>query len=159
MQTTPLSGTLFFAATTGELARLGAAWAGGRPAPSGLDLAAVSAGDLDPAQLLELDTLVTGHDPVAVREAVLTPARELGRPGGLAQGTEEQVVLAVRTPLCRNLRRHGDAALDELAVAWERRSWGGDWDAGRYGRLLRSLALLATVARIERRGVYVRFDV
>jgi hypothetical protein len=119
----------------------------------------VDAGDLDPAQLLELDTLVTGHDPVAVREAVLTAAREVGRPGGLAQGTDTRVVLAVRQPLCRNLRMKTDAQLDELALAWELRSWGADWTARRYAGLLRSLAILAESARAERRGVYVRFDV
>src|SRR5579859_1989305 len=61
--------TVFFAADAAQLLRLAAA--GGDP--EGLDLACVDAVDLDPAQLLELDTLVTGHDPVAVREALLTP--------------------------------------------------------------------------------------
>jgi hypothetical protein len=147
--------TVFFAADAAQLLRLAAA--GGDP--EGLDLACVDAADLDPAQLLELDTLMTGHDPVAVREAVLTPAREVGRPGGLAQGTEERVVLWVRPALCRSLRGHTGAELDGLAEDWELRSWGADWDARRYGELLRSLSLLAEVAGIERRGVYVRFDV
>jgi hypothetical protein len=147
--------TIFFAADAAQLLRLAAA--GGDT--TGLDLAEVDAADLDPAQLLELDTLVTGHDPVAVREAVLTPARELGRPGALAWGTEERVVLAVRPALCRSLRGRSDAELDGLAMDWELRSWGADWDASRYSRLLRSVAMLAEVARAERRGVYVRFDV
>lgn len=147
--------TIFFTANAAQLARLTAA--GGDP--EGLDLALVNAQDLDPAQLLELDNLVTGHDPVAVREAVLTPARQVGRPGALAQGTEERVVLKVRTALYRSLRGLTDAQLDDLALVWELRSWGADWDVERYGRLLRSLALLAEVARIERRPVYVRFDV
>jgi hypothetical protein len=147
--------TVFFAADAAQLLRLAAA--GGNT--EGLDLAEVDAADLDPAQLLELDTLVTGHDPVAVREAVLTPARELGRPGALAQGTEERVVLAVRPALCRSLLGRSDAELDGLGLHWELRSWGADWDAERYSRLLRSLALLAQIARAEHRGVYVRFDV
>jgi hypothetical protein len=147
--------TVFFAADAAQLLRLAAAGGGAE----GLDLACVDAADLDPAQLLELDTLMTGHDPVAVREAVLTPAREVGRPGGLAQGTEERVVLGVRPALCRSLRGRTDAELDGLAEDWELRSWGGDWDARRYGALLRSLSLLAEVAGVERRGVYVRFDV
>jgi len=149
--------TVFFAADAAQLLRLEAA--GGDP--EGLDLACVDAADLDPAQLLELDTLMTGHDPVAVREAVLTPARELGRPrpGSLAQGTEERVVLWVRPALVRSLRGRGDAELDGLAEQWELRSWASDWEAHRYGQLLRSLSLLAEVAWIERRGVYVRFDV
>jgi hypothetical protein len=147
--------TVFFAADAAQLLRLAAA--GGNT--EGLDLAEVDAGDFDPAQLLELDTLVTGHDPVAVREAVLTPARELRRPGALAQGTEERVVLAVRPALCRILRELNDTELDGLALHWELRSWGADWDSVRYAQLLRFLALLADVAQAERRGVYVRFDV
>ena len=52
-----------------------------------------------------------------------------------------------------------NAELDEIALDWELRAWGADWNANRYGALLRSLALLAEVAHNERRGVYVRFDV
>jgi hypothetical protein len=147
--------TVFFAADAALLPRLAAA--GGDL--DGLDLACVDAADLDPAQLLELDTLMTGHDPVAVREAVLTPARELGRPGALAQGTEERVVLYVRSALCTSLLGRTDAELDGIAEDWELRAWGPDWNAHRYGALLRSLALLAEVAHIEQNGVYVRFDV
>ncbi len=148
--------TIFFAADAAQLLRLAAA--GGDT--DGLDLACVDAADLDPAQLLELDTLMTGHDPVAVREAVLTPARELGPgPGALAQGTEERVLLCVRPALARSLRGRADAELDDIAVGWELRAWGADWNAQRYGALLRSLSLLAEVAHNERRGVYVRFDV
>lgn len=157
--------TMFFVATAGELARLAGAWAAGRDARSaGVCLAYVDAADLDPAQLLELDTLATGHDPVTVREALLTPAREIGggaglAPGALAQGTEEQVVLAVRTALYRQLGLSTDARLTELAVRWEACSWGGDWSCGRYLELLRGLAMLSELATRERRGVYVRFDV
>ena len=157
--------TMFFVATAGELARLAGAWTAGRDARSaGVCLAYVDAADLDPAQLLELDTLATGHDPVTVREALLTPARELGRcaalaPGSLAQGTEEQVVLTVRTALYRQLGRSADARLAELALRWELRSWGVDWDADRYLGLLRGLAMLSELATRECRGVYVRFDV
>lgn len=147
--------TVFFAADAALLPWLAAA--GGDL--EGLDLACVDAADLDPAQLLELDTLMTGHDPVAVREAVLTPARELGRPGALAQGTEERVVLCVRPALCSSLLGRTDAELDGLAEDWELRAWGADWNAQRYSALLRSLALLAEVAHNEHRGVYVRFDV
>src|ERR1700722_8582654 len=105
---------MFFAATAGELTRLAGAWSGGRDcAAAHVQLAYVDAADLDPAQLLELDTLATGHDPVTVREALLTPAREIGggaalAPGALAQGTEEQVVLSVRTALYRQLGRSAD---------------------------------------------------
>ena len=148
--------TIFFAATTEELLRL--ASAGGDPA--GLDLACVDAGDLDPTQLVELDLLVTGHDPVLVREAVLTPAGAVGGPvTALAQGTEERIVLAVRTALCRQLRRRSNRWLDDLAVGWELRSWGTDWTAARYAGLLRSLSILAALGKVERRGIYVRFDV
>jgi hypothetical protein len=151
--------TVFFAADAAQLSWLAAAGGG----LDGLDLACVDAADLDPAQLLELDTLMTGHDPVAVRETVLTPARVLGRPGALAalaQGTEERVVLCVRPALCASLLGRSDAELDGIAEDWELRAWGADdWNAQRYGALLRSLALLAEVAHNEQRGVYVRFDV
>jgi hypothetical protein len=156
---------MFFAATAGELARLAGAWSCGLDArAAGVPLAYVDAADLDPAQLLELDTLATGHDPVTVREALLTPAREIGlgaalAPGALAQGTEEQVVLTVRTALYRQLGRGGDARLHALAERWEARSWGVDWDAERYLGLLRGLAMLSELATRECRGVYVRFDV
>jgi hypothetical protein len=157
--------TMFFAATAGELARLAGAWTAGRDTrAAGVRLAYVDAADLDPAQLLELDTLATGHDPVTVREALLTPAREIGggaalAPGALAQGTEEQVVLAVRTALYRQLGLSTDARLGELAVRWEACSWGGDWSCARYLELLRGLSMLSELATRERRGVYVRFDV
>ena len=157
--------TMFFAATAGELSRLAGAWGCGLDArAAGVRLAYVDAADLDPAQLLELDTLATGHDPVTVREALLTPAREIGRgaalaPGALAQGTEEQVVLTVRTALYRQLSRSVDARLAELAACWEARSWGVDWDGPRYLELLRGLSMLSELATRECRGVYVRFDV
>jgi hypothetical protein len=156
--------TMFFTATAGELARLVGAWSCGLDArAAGVHLAYVDAADLDPVQLLELDTLATGHDPLTVREALLTPAREIGggavAPGALAQGTEEQVVLTVRTALYRQLGRSGDARLRELAARWEARSWGVDWDAERYLGLLRGLAMLSELATRECRGVYVRFDV
>ena len=157
--------TMFFAATAGELARLAGAWSCGLDArAAGVPLAYADAADLDPVQLLELDTLATGHDPVTVREALLTPAREIGggaglAPGALAQGTEEQVVLAVRTALYRQLGRSGNPRLDELAVRWEARSWAVDWDSRRYLELLRGLAMLSELATRERRGMYVRFDV
>jgi len=156
--------TMFFTATAGELARLVGAWGcGPGAAAAGVRLAYVDAADLDPAQLLELDTLATGHDPVTVREALLTPAREIGGgalvPGALAQGTEEQVVLTVRTALYRQLGRSTDLRLTELAARWEARSWGVDWDARRYLALLRGLAMLSELATRESRGVYVRFDV
>jgi hypothetical protein len=147
--------TIFFTADAAQLLRLSAA--GGDP--DGLDLSSVDAEDLDPAQLLELDTLMTGHDPVAVREAVLTPARELGRPGALAQGTEERVLLSVRPELVARLRGRTDEELDGLAEDWELHSWGADWNAQRYGALLRSLSMLAELARIEQHDIYVRFDV
>lgn len=151
--------TVFFAAEAAQLPWLAAA--GGDL--DGLELACVDAEDLDPAQLLELDTLMTGHDPVAVREAVLTPARELGRPGpltALAQGTEERVVLRVRPALRSSLLGRSNAELDGIAEDWELRAWGADdWNAQRYGALLRSLALLAEVAHNEQHDVYVRFDV
>ncbi|HTJ70478.1 MAG TPA: hypothetical protein VL551_23265 [Actinospica sp.] len=157
--------TMFFTATAGELARLAGAWSRGLDArAAGVHLAYVDAADLDPAQLLELDTLATGHDLVTVREALLTPAREIGggaalAPGALAQGTEEQVVLTVRTALYRPLGRSTDSRLRELAGRWEARSWGVDWDAERYLGLLRGLAMLSELATRECRGVYVRFDV
>ncbi len=156
--------TMFFTATAGELARLVGAWSCGLDArAAGVRLAYVDAADLDPVQLLELDTLATGHDPVTVREALLTPAREIGggavAPSALAQGTEEQVVLTVRTALYRHLGRSADARLLELAARWEARSWGVDWDAERYLGLLRGLAMLSELATRECRGVYVRFDV
>lgn len=157
--------TMFFTATAGELARLAGAWSCGLDAhAAGVRLAYVDAADLDPAQLLELDTLATGHDPVTVREALLTPAREIGGgaalvPGALAQGTEEQVVLTVRTALYRQLGRGTDARLRVLAERWEARSWGVDWDADRYFGLLRGLSMLSVLATRECRGVYVRFDV
>lgn len=157
--------TMFFAATAGELTRLAGAWSRGRDGQAThVALAYVDAADLDPGQLLELDTLATGHDPVTVREALLTPAREIGRagalaPGSLAQGTEEQVVLTVRTALYRHLGGSSTARLAELAVRWELRSWGMDWDAQRYLGLLRGLAMLSELATRESRGVYVRFDV
>lgn len=157
--------TMFFTATAGELARLAGAWSRGLDArAAGVHLAYVDAADLDPAQLLELDTLATGHDLVTVREALLTPAREIGggaalAPGALAQGTEEQVVLTVRTALYRPLGRSTDSRLRELAERWEARSWGVDWDAERYLGLLRGLAMLSELATRECRGVYVRFDV
>jgi hypothetical protein len=156
---------MFFTATAGELARLAGAWSRGLDArAAGVHLAYVDAADLDPAQLLELDTLATGHDLVTVREALLTPAREIGggaalAPGALAQGTEEQVVLTVRTALYRPLGRSTDSRLRELAGRWEARSWGVDWDAERYLGLLRGLAMLSELATRECRGVYVRFDV
>lgn len=157
--------TMFFAATAGELTRLAGAWSRGRDGGAAhVALAYVDAADLDPGQLLELDTLATGHDPVTVREALLTPAREIGRagalaPGSLAQGTEEQVVLTVRTALYRHLGGSSTARLAELAVRWELRSWGMDWNAQRYLGLLRGLAMLSELATRESRGVYVRFDV
>ena len=157
--------TMFFAATAAELSQLVGAWSRGPAAGvAGPPLAYVDAGDLDPAQLLELDTLATGHDPVTVREALLTPARELGRgaglaPGSLAQGTEEQVVLTVRTALYRQLGTCGDRRLAELARLWELRTWGTDWTAARYAELLRGLSMLSELATREFRGVYVRFDV
>lgn len=157
--------TLFFAATAGELSRLAGAWTCGLDAAAaGVPLAYVDAADLDPAQLLELDTLATGHDPVTVREALLTPAREIGRAaalaaGSLAQGTEEQVVLTVRTALYRQLGHSADARLTDLARRWELRNWGADWDAERYLGLLRGLSMLSELATRESRGVYVRFDV
>jgi hypothetical protein len=156
---------MFFVATAGELARLAGAWSCGLDArAAGVRLAYVDAADLDPAQLLELDTLATGHDPVTVREALLTPAREIGRvaalaPGALAQGTEEQVVLSVRTALYRQLGRSTDARLGELAACWEACSWAVDWSCARYLELLRGLSMLSELATRECRGVYVRFDV
>jgi hypothetical protein len=156
---------MFFTATAGELSRLAGAWSCGLDArAAGVALAYADAADLDPAQLLELDTLVTGHDPVTVREALLTPAREIGRgaalaPGALAQGTEEQVVLTVRTALYRQLGRSTDSRLTELAACWKARSWGVDWNGARYLELLRGLSMLSELATRECRGVYVRFDV
>lgn len=157
--------TMFFTATAGELARLAGAWTAGLDArAAGVQLAYVDAADLDPAQLLDLDTLATGHDPVTVREALLTPAREIGggaalAPGALAQGTEEQVVLSVRTALYRQLGRSADTRLGELAACWAACSWAADWDGGRYLELLRGLSMLSELATRECRGVYVRFDV
>jgi hypothetical protein len=147
--------TVFFAAEAAALPLLAAA--GGDPAS--LDLAAVAAGDLDPGQLLDLDTLMTGHDPAAVREAVLTPAGVVGRPGSLARGSEERVLLPVRPALRTSLLGRTDAELDRIAAEWERLSWGTDWDRAAYGGLLRSLAILAQLAVAEQHDIYVCFDV
>lgn len=147
--------TVFFIAGAAQLPGLAAA--GGDPVPLGL--AWVDAGDLDPGQLLDLDTLLTGHDPALVREAVLTPAGVVGRPGSLARGTEERVLLPVRSVLCYTLLGRTDADLDEFAQAWALASGAPDWDAARYGALLRSLSMLAELSVIEQRNIYVRFDV
>ena len=145
--------TVFFAASRDELAVVAAALgAAGGLGLSGLDT--VPAGDLDPAQLIDLDMLVTGHDPAEVREAVLTPAHEG------PDGNGGTVLLPVRDALGSRLAHLSDHDVDTLAESWSLADGAADggWDAYRCGQLIRSLSLLALLAQAERRDLYVRFD-
>ena len=148
--------TVFFAASPAELAVVAAA--ADRADPAALaalaTLDTVAAGDLDPAQLIDLDLLVTGHDPAEVREAVLTPAHE--GPDG-SGGT---VLLPVRPALGSRLAHLSDHDVDALAERWAAADGAADggWDAYRCGQLLRSLSLLALLAGADQRGLFVRFD-
>jgi hypothetical protein len=145
--------TVFFAASRDELAVVAAALG----AAEGLGLAGldtVPAGDLDPAQLIDLDMLVTGHDPAEVREAVLTPAHEG------PDGNGGTVLLPVRDALGSRLAHLSDHDVDALAESWSLADGAADggWDAYRCGQLIRSLSLLALLAQAEQRDLYVRFD-
>lgn len=146
--------TVFFAATPDELAAVVADQAGpGDPAGSLAELDTVPAGDLDPAQLIDLDLLVTGNDPAEVREAVLTPAHEGPDDGGA-------VLLPVRPALGSRLAHLSDHDVDALAEQWAAADGAADggWDAYRCGQLLRSLSLLALLAKSDDRALFVRFD-
>lgn len=166
--------TVFFAASPDELAAVvadqagagdpagcgdaaGSAGAAGTPGTGGAaaslaELDTVTAGDLDPAQLIDLDLLVTGNDPAEVREAVLTPAHE-----GPDDGA---VLLPVRPALGSRLAHLSDHDVDALAEQWAAAAGAADggWDAYRCGQLLRSLSLLALLAKADDRGLFVRFD-
>ncbi|NUR58970.1 MAG: hypothetical protein HOV87_09890 [Catenulispora sp.] len=155
--------TVFFAASPDELAAVVADQGGPAdpadrpdpavPAPSLAELDTVPAGDLDPAQLIDLDLLVTGNDPAEVREAVLTPAHEGPDDGGT-------VLLPVRPALGSRLAHLSDHDVDALAEQWAAADGAADggWDAYRCGQLLRSLSLLALLAKADDRGLFVRFD-
>ncbi|GAA2047270.1 hypothetical protein GCM10009839_60340 [Catenulispora yoronensis] len=144
--------TVFFAASPDELAVVAATHADPTAMLAALDT--VAAGDLDPAQLIDLDLLVTGNDPAEVREAVLTPAHEGPDDNG---GT---VLLPVRPALGSRLAHLSDHDVDALAERWAAADGAADggWDAYRCGQLLRSLSLLALLAGADQRGLFVRFD-
>ena len=149
--------TVFFAASRDELALVAAGAASGLgPAGELEGLDTVAAGDLDPAQLIDLDMLVTGHDPAEVREAVLTPAHE-EEPDDGSGGT---VLLPVRNALGSRLAHLSDHDIDALAESWSAADGAADvdWDAYRCGQLIRSLSLLSLLAQAEHRDLYVRFD-
>ncbi|MFL6110883.1 MAG: hypothetical protein ACJ786_05975 [Catenulispora sp.] len=142
--------TVFFAASPDELAMVAVTHAD--PAAVLAVLDTVSAGDLDPAQLIDLDLLVTRNDPAEVREAVLTPAHE-GLDGGI-------VLLPVRPALGSRLAHLSDHDVDVLAERWAAAAGAADggWDAYRCGQLIRSLSLLALLADADERELFVRFD-
>ncbi|NUP49029.1 MAG: hypothetical protein HOW97_17240 [Catenulispora sp.] len=144
--------TVFFAASPAELAEVAAADTDPASPLAGLDT--VAAGDLDPAQLIDLDLLVTGNDPAEVREAVLTPAHEG------PDGNGGSVLLPVRPALGSRLAHLSDHDVDSLAEQWAAADGAADggWDAYRCGQLLRSLSLLALLAAADERGLFVRFD-
>jgi hypothetical protein len=152
--------TVFFAADGDEFAELAAGidlagMAGGLAGLDTLDgLDTVPAGDLDPAQLIDLDVLVTGSDPVEAREAVLTPAHEG------PDGTGGTVLLPVRPALRMRLAHLTEQEVDVLAEEWSLAAGAADggWSAYRCGQLIRSLSLLALLGQAERRDLYVRFD-
>ena len=143
--------TVFFAASPAELARIATPDA---PPEALTTLDTVPAGDLDPAQLIDLDLLVTGNDPAEVREAVLTPAHES------PDDTDATVLLPVRPALGSRLAHLSDHDVDTLAESWAAADGAADggWDAYRCGQLIRSLSLLALLAAAEKRDLYVRFD-
>ncbi|NUR29777.1 MAG: hypothetical protein HOV83_28665 [Catenulispora sp.] len=146
--------TVFFAASPDELAMVAATHAD--PAAMLAALDTVPAGDLDPAQLIDLDLLVTGNDPAEVREAILTPAHEP------PADTEDNgaVLLPVRPALGSRLAHLTDHDVDTLAERWAAADGAADggWDAYRRGQLIRSLSLLALLAGVDQRGLFVRFD-
>ena len=148
--------TVFFAATRDELALVAAGAGAGLGASDELAaLDTVPAGDLDPAQLIDLDMLVTGHDPAEVRDAVLTPAH-----GEEPEDPAGTVLLPVRAALCSRLAHLSDPDIDALAESWSLAAGAADggWDAYRCGQLIRSLSLLSLLAQAEERDLYVRFD-
>ncbi|WP_344661816.1 hypothetical protein [Catenulispora subtropica] len=147
--------TVFFAASPDELAVVAATHATrADPAATFAALDTVAAGDLDPAQLIDLDLLVTGNDPAEVREAVLTPAHEGPDDSGGA------VLLPVRPALGSRLAHLSDHDVDALAERWAAADGAADggWDAYRCGQLIRSLSLLALLAGADQRGLFVRFE-
>jgi len=143
--------TVFFAARPDELAMVAATHADSTAMLAVLDT--VAAGDLDPAQLIDLDLLVTRNDPAEVREAVLTPAHEGPDDGGT-------VLLPVRPALGSRLAHLSDHDVDALAERWAAADGAADggWDAYRCGQLIRSLSLLALLACADGRELFVRFD-
>src|SRR4051812_13594863 len=86
----------------------------------------VPAGDLDPAQLIDLDLLVTGNDPAEARETVLPPPHEA------PEETEETtaVLLPVRPALGSRLAHLSDHDVDTLATRWAAADGAADggWD-------------------------------
>jgi hypothetical protein len=146
--------TVFFAASPAELRVVAAAAAHADTSAVLSALDTVPAGDLDPAQLIDLDLLVTGNDPAEVREAVLTPAHEGPDDSG---GT---VLLPVRRALGSRLAHLSDHDVDALAERWAAADGAADggWDAYRCGQLIRSLSLLALLAGADQRELFVRFD-
>jgi len=145
--------TVFFAASRDELALVAAGSVSGLGTAEDLEgLDTVPAGDLDPAQLIDLDMLVTGHDPAEVRDAVLTPAHE--------EEDTNTVLLPVRSALGSRLAHLSDHDIDALAENWSLATGAPDagWDAYRCGQLIRSLSLLALLAQADDRDLYVRFD-
>lgn len=142
--------TVFFAASPAELRVVASAavQADTSAVLAGLDT--VQAGDLDPAQLIDLDLLVTGNDPAEVREAVLTPAHEGPDDSG------GPVLLPMRRALGSRLAHLSDHDIDTLAERWAVAD--GGWDAYRCGQLIRSLSLLALLAGADQRELFVHFD-
>ena len=146
--------TVFFAANPDEFADVAA----GIDRPGRLDalrrLDTVGADDLDPAQLVDLDVLVTGSDPAHALEVVLTPAHEG------ADGSGGTVLLPVRSALRTRLAHLSEREVDALGERWSCADGAvdGEWSAYRCGQLLRSLSLLALLAQAEQRELYVRFD-
>jgi len=146
--------TVFFAASPAELRVVAAAAAHADTSAVLASLDTVAAGDLDPAQLIDLDLLVTGNDPAEVREAVLTPAHEGPDDSG------GPVLLPVRRALGSRLAHLSDHDVDTLAERWSAADGAADggWDAYRCGQLIRSLSLLALLASADQRELFVHFD-
>jgi hypothetical protein len=71
------------------------------------------------------------------------------------------VLLPVRAALGARLAHLSEQEVDALAEGWAETSGGGDsgWSAYRCGQLIRSLSLLALLARADSRDLYVRFEV
>lgn len=148
--------TVFFAASRDELALVAAGTVSALGTADDLEgLDTVAAGDLDPAQLIDLDMLVTGQDPAEVREAVLTPAHDED-----PDDSGDTVLLPVRGALGSRLAHLSDHDIDALAESWSLADGAADggWDAYRCGQLIRSLSLLSLLAQAEKRDLYVRFD-